>query len=119
MEENINLLDQFYLPKVEKDFIDNSSIIKTLNENHIDSNEVLGIDKDKDAGTIQLQYKDEKEKEADGISFLEGLWEFTKDTPPSIYQSLKLALMFTKVQLNTLLTELLKVWIQKIIAKNI
>ena len=91
MEENINLIDNFYLPKVEKDFIDNSNVIKTLNENHIDSNEVLGIDKDKDAGTIQLEYKDEKEKEADGISFLEGLWEFTKDVPPSTYQSLKLA----------------------------
>ena len=91
MEENLNLINEFYLPKVEKDFLDNSSVIKTLNENHIDSNEVLGIDKDKDAGEIQLQYKDEKVKEADGISFLEGLWEFVKDVPPSTYQSLKLA----------------------------
>ena len=90
-EENINLIDTYYLPKVEKDFIDNSNLIKTLNDNHIDSNEVLGIDKDKDAGTIKLKYEDEKEKEADGISFLEGLWEFTKDLPPSTYQSLKLA----------------------------
>ena len=90
-EENINLIDTYYLPKVEKDFIDNSNLIKTLNDNHIDSNELLGIDKDKDAGTIKLKYEDEKEKEADGISFLEGLWEFTKDLPPSTYQSLKLA----------------------------
>ena len=52
MEENINLIDRYYLPKVEKDFIDNSSAVKILNDNQIDSNEILGIDKDKDAGTI-------------------------------------------------------------------
>ena len=91
MEENLNLINEFYLPKVEKDFLDNSSAVKILNDNKIDNYELLGIDKDKDAGDIQLTYKDEKEKQADGISFLEGLWEFTKDLAPSTYQSLKLA----------------------------
>ena len=91
MEENLNLINEFYLPKVEKDFLDNSSAVKILNDNKIDNHELLGIDKDKDAGDIQLTYKDEKEKQADGISFLEGLWEFVKDVPPSTYQSLKLA----------------------------
>ena len=91
MEENLNLINEFYLPKVEKDFLDNSSAVKILNDNKIDNHELLGIDKDKDAGDIQLTYKDEKEKQADGISFLEGLWEFTKDLAPSTYQSLKLA----------------------------
>ena len=33
MEENINLIDNFYLPKVEKDFVDNSSTVKVLNDN--------------------------------------------------------------------------------------
>ena len=91
MEENLNLINEFYLPKVEKDFLDNSSAVKILNDNKIDNHELLGIDKDKDAGDIQLTYKDEKEKQADGISFLEGLWEFTKDLAPSTYQSLKLS----------------------------
>ena len=91
MEENLNLINEFYLPKVEKDFLDNSSAVKILNDNKIDNHELLGIDKDKDAGDIQLTYKEEKEKQADGISFLEGLWEFTKDLAPSTYQSLKLA----------------------------
>ena len=91
MEENLNLINEFYLPKVEKDFLDNSSAVKILNDNKIDNHELLGIDKDKDAGDIQLTYKDEKEKQADGSSFLEGLWEFTKDLAPSTYQSLKLA----------------------------
>ena len=50
-EENINLINTYYLPKVEKDFIDNSNLIKTLNDNHIDSNEVLGIDKEVASGT--------------------------------------------------------------------
>lgn len=69
MEENLNLINEFYLPKVEKDFLDNSSAVKILNDNKIDNHELLGIDKDKDAGDIQLTYKDEKEKQADGISF--------------------------------------------------
>ena len=69
----------------------NNLDLKILNDNKIDNHELLGIDKDKDAGDIQLTYKDEKEKQADGISFLEGLWEFTKDLAPSTYQSLKLA----------------------------
>ena len=91
MEENINLIDNFYLPKVEKDFIDNSLTIKTLNDNHIDSHELLGINQEAEAGTINLNYKDEKQKEADGIDFVEGAIEFAKDIVPSSYQSIKLA----------------------------
>ena len=88
--ENINLLESFYLPKVQNDAIINSDAAKILTDNHIDNNELLGIEKDKDAGTIQLQYKDEKQKEADGIDFTEGAIEFAKDILPSSYQSLKL-----------------------------
>ena len=67
MEENLNLINEFYLPKVEKDFLDNSSAVKILNDNKIDNHELLGIDKDKDAGDIQLTYKDEKEKYLESI----------------------------------------------------
>ena len=60
MEENLNLINEFYLPKVENDFLNNSNAVKILNDNKIDNNELLGIDKDKDAGEVQLTYKDEK-----------------------------------------------------------
>ena len=58
--ENINLLETFYLPKIENDTLKNSSVIKILKENQIDSYEAFGIDKDKDAGVVKLQYKYEK-----------------------------------------------------------
>jgi hypothetical protein len=89
--ENINLLETFYLPKIENDTLKNSSVIKILKENQIDSYEAFGIDKDKDAGVINLQYKDEKEKATDGISFAEGLLEFGKDIIPSSIYSVGLA----------------------------
>ena len=89
--ENINLLESFYLPKLENDTLKNSSVIKILKENQIDSYEAFGIDKDKDAGVVNLQYKDEKEKQTDGISFAEGLLEFAKDIPSSSVYSVGIA----------------------------
>ena len=91
MEENINLIDSFYLPTIEKNVTENSSAVKILNDNHIDSHELLGINQEAEAGTINLNYKDEKQKEADGIDFVEGAIEFAKDIVPSSYQSIKLA----------------------------
>lgn len=91
MEENINLLDSYYLGVVEKDLREKSNGAKILNDNQIDNYEMLGIDKDKDAGVINLQYKDEKQKEADGMSFAEGLLEFAKDVPSSSIYSVGLA----------------------------
>ena len=91
MEENINLIDSFYLPTIEKNVTENSSAVKILNDNHIDSHELLGINQEAEAGTINLNYKDEKQKEADGIDFVEGAIEFAKDIVPSSYQSMKLA----------------------------
>lgn len=91
MEENINLLDSYYLGVVEKDLREKSNGAKILNDNQIDNYEMLGIDKDKDAGVINLQYKDEKQKEADGMSFAEGLLEFAKDIPSSSIYSVGLA----------------------------
>ena len=89
--ENINLLETFYLPKVENDYLNNSSAVKILNDNQIDSHELLGIEQDKDAGVVKLKYEDQKEKEADGISFAEGLLEFGKDIVPSSIYSVGLA----------------------------
>ena len=91
MEENINLLDNYYLGVVEKDLREKSNGAKILNDNQIDNHEMLGIDKDKDAGVINLQYKDEKQKETDGMSFAEGLLEFAKDIPSSSIYSVGLA----------------------------
>ena len=91
MEENVNLIDSFYLPTIEKNVTENSSAVKILNDNHIDSHELLGINQEAEAGTINLNYKDEKQKEADGIDFVEGAIEFAKDIVPSSYQSMKLA----------------------------
>ena len=91
MEENVNLIDSFYLPTIEKNVTENSSAVKILNDNHIDSHEILGINQEAEAGTINLNYKDEKQKEADGIDFVEGAIEFAKDIVPSSYQSMKLA----------------------------
>ena len=91
MEENVNLIDSFYLPTIEKNVTENSSAVKILNDNHIDSHELLGINQEAEAGTINLNYKDEKQKEADGIDFVEGAIEFAKDIVPSSYQSIKLA----------------------------
>ena len=75
-EENINLIDTYYLPKVEKDFIDNSNLIKTLNDNHIDSNEVLGINKEVASGTYPIKEEDPKVQEANEKGFIEDLLEF-------------------------------------------
>ncbi len=75
-EENINLINTYYLPKVEKDFIDNSNLIKTLNDNHIDSNEVLGIDKEVASGTYPIKEEDPKVQEANEKGFIEDLLEF-------------------------------------------
>ena len=91
MEENVNLIDSFYLPTIEKNVTENSSAAKILNDNHIDNHEILGINQEAEAGTINLNYKDEKQKEADGIDFVEGAIEFAKDIVPSSYQSMKLA----------------------------
>ena len=91
MEENVNLIDSFYLPTIEQNVTENSSAVKILNDNHIDSHELLGINQEAEAGTINLNYKDEKQKEADGIDFVEGAIEFAKDIVPSSYQSMNLA----------------------------
>ena len=67
-EENFNWLDAWMAASEGKD-IKNSKEFKILNENNIDTNELTKHEKDKDAGEIQLNYKDKEEKEVDGRSF--------------------------------------------------
>ena len=67
-EENFNWLEMYMDAQEGKD-IKNSPAFKLLNSNNIDTNELTKTEKDKDAGVIELNYKDEKEKETDSISF--------------------------------------------------
>ena len=89
-EENFNWLEAYITASEGKD-IKNSKAFKILNENNIDTNELTKHDKDKDAGVIELNYKDEKEKEVDGINFGKGLLAFIADMPEETVKALMLA----------------------------
>ena len=89
-EENFNWLEAYITASEGKD-IKNSKAFKILNENNIDTNELTKHDKDKDAGVIELNYKDEKEKEVDGINFGKGLLAFLADIPDETVKALMLA----------------------------
>ena len=89
-EENFNWLEAYIAASEGKD-IKNSNAFKLLNENNIDTNELTKHDKDKDAGVIELNYKDEKEKEVDGRSFAKGLLAFIADMPEETIKALILA----------------------------
>ena len=89
-EENFNWLEAYITASEGKD-IKNSKAFKLLNENNIDTNELTKHDKDKDAGVIELNYKDEKEKEVDGINFGKGLLAFIADMPEETVKALMLA----------------------------
>ena len=89
-QENFNWLDAYIAASEGKD-IKNSKEFKILNENNIDTNELTKHDKDKDAGAIELNYKDEKEKEVDGRSFAKGLLAFIADMPEETVKALMLA----------------------------
>ena len=89
-EENFNWLEAYITASEGKD-IKNSKAFKLLNENNIDTNELTKHEKDKDAGAIELNYKDEKEKEVDGRSFAKGLLAFIADMPEETVKALMLA----------------------------
>ena len=91
-EENFNWLEAYITASEGKD-IKNSKAFRLLNENNIDTNELTKHDKDKDAGVIELNYKDEKEKEVDGINFGKGLLAFIADMPEETVKSLMLAFL--------------------------
>jgi len=89
-EQNFNWLE-IYMDIQEGKDIKNSEAFKILNSNNIDTNELTKHEKDKDAGLIELNYKDEKEKETDSISFAKGLLAFVADMPEETLKSLSLA----------------------------
>ena len=89
-EENFNWLEMYIDIQEGKD-IKNSSAFKLLNSNNIDTYELTKTEKDKDAGVVELNYKDEKEKETDGRSFAKGLLAFIADMPEETVKALMMA----------------------------
>ena len=89
-EENFNWVDAFTTAQEKKD-IKNSKAFQILNSNNIDTNELTKHEKDKDAGVIELNYKDEKVKEMDGRSFAKGLFAFIADMPEETLKALMMA----------------------------
>ena len=91
-EENFNWLEMYMDAQEGKD-IKNSSAFKLLNSNNIDTNELTKTEKDKDAGVVKLNYKDEKEKEADSLTFSQGLLAFVADMPEETVKALMMAFL--------------------------
>ena len=91
-EENFNWLE-IYMDIQEGKDIKNSPAFKLLNSNNIDTNELTRHEKDKDAGVVELNYKDEKEKETDSVSFSKGLLSFVADMPEETVKALMMAFL--------------------------
>jgi len=89
-EENFNWVEQYLGIQSNKD-IKNSSAFTTLIDNNIDTNELTGHEKENEAGVIQLNYKDEKEKENDSYNYARGLLNFAADMPEETGKALMLA----------------------------
>ena len=81
MEENVNLIEMFYQPNFDDQAKYNNPAFQILEKNKIDTNEILGLDRHPDAGEVQLNYKDNKEKEVDGINFAEAFGSFLVNIP--------------------------------------
>jgi|TARA_R110000787_G_scaffold82373_2_gene177998 hypothetical protein len=88
--ENFNWIDAFVEAQERKD-IKNSKGFEVLNSNNIDTNELTNHEKDKDAGVIELNYKDEKQKEIDNRSYVGNVLAFILDMPEETVKSLMLA----------------------------
>ena len=89
-EENFNWVEQYLGIQSNKD-IKNSNAFKTLIDNNIDTNELTGHEKETEAGVVQLNYKDDKEKEIDSYDYTKGLLNFVKDMPEETVKALMLA----------------------------
>ena len=79
---------QTYLDAVDKKSVKNSSSFKVLNKNNIDTNELTGHEKDVHAGEVNLNYKDDKEKEVESRSFAKGALAFIADMPEETIKAL-------------------------------
>lgn len=88
MQENFNWIENYYLPIKDQEALYGGKANELLNQNKIDNYELLGIDQEGGTGEVQLNYKDEKQKQEDGFSFAEGLVNFTKDLPKDMVLSL-------------------------------
>ena len=91
-EENFNWLETFIEIQNNKD-VKLSNDFKILNSNNIDTNELTKHETDKDAGTVELNYKDEKAKEIDGYNYVKGAFAFLRDMPEETVKSLMLAFL--------------------------
>ena len=91
-EENFNWIEAF-IQATEKKEIKNGNAFKVLNENNIDTNELTKHEKDKEAGVIELNYKDEEVKEVDKRSFAKGALAFVADMPEETMKALMMAFL--------------------------
>lgn len=91
-EENFDWLDAYITASEAKD-IKNSEAFKLLNSNNIDTHELTKHEKDIHAGEVQLNYKDEKAKEMDGRSFVEGSFALLRDMPEETLKALMMAFL--------------------------
>ena len=80
-EENFNWIENYYLPVRDQEALYSGKANELLNKNKIDNYQLIGIDQEPGSGEVQLNYKDEKQKQEDGFSFAEGLVDFVKDLP--------------------------------------
>ena len=73
-ENNFNLAERLTSYESSK-AIRNSKAYKLLQENHVDTNELVGIDKDPLAGSYPIKDKDPVIQKAKEVSFMDGLFE--------------------------------------------
>jgi hypothetical protein len=72
-----------YFNATEKKDIKNSLEYKVLSENNIDTNELIGIEKEDGAGEVKLNYKDQETKDQDSYNYAKGFMSFIGDMPES------------------------------------
>ena len=80
-EENFNWLGEYLEIQKKKD-IKNTNAYKTLIDNNVDTNELLGIEKEEGAGTYKID-KNFKPEEANKNEFVNNLLKFGEDLKDS------------------------------------
>ena len=90
--EDFNWVEAYIKMQSKKD-VKTSNEFKILNQNNIDTNELTKHEPDKDAGVIELNYKDEETKETDGYNYAKGAYAFVRDMPEETIKSLMLAFL--------------------------
>ena len=90
--EDFNWVEAYIKMQSKKD-VKTSNEFQILNQNNIDTNELTKHEPDKDAGVIELNYKDEEAKETDGYNYAKGAYAFVRDMPEETIKSLMLAFL--------------------------